>query len=268
MTPEYLFSSDNFLYIAFWLFLAVAGRYLLVAGLFFAFFYGIQSLKWQPRRINTTSYRQGQIAQEITWSVVTSAIFAISGALTILLWRDGKTAIYKNIDDYGFIYFFISIILAMLIHETYYYWLHRWMHLPKIFPLVHKIHHTSLVTSPWTAFSFHPWEALIQALFLPLLVILLPLNAWAILIYLTVMTLSSVINHLNIEIGPQWILKSWLGRLLISATHHSLHHTQLKYNFGLYFRFWDQWLGTESPLLINSALLIPTREINDKLGNG
>ena len=25
------------------------------------------------------------------------------------------------------------------------------------------------------------------------------------------------------------------------------HHKQARYNFGLYFTFWDHWMGTESP---------------------
>ena len=61
------------------------------------------------------------------------------------------------------------------------------------------------------------------------------------------MTFSSVINHLDIEIypkNPNNILTKWV----IGATHHSLHHKQFKYNFGLYFTFWDKIEKTESPI--------------------
>jgi sterol desaturase/sphingolipid hydroxylase (fatty acid hydroxylase superfamily) len=30
-----------------------------------------------------------------------------------------------------------------------------------------------------------------------------------------------------------------------TATYHNLHHTQLRGNYGLMFRFWDRLLGTE-----------------------
>jgi sterol desaturase/sphingolipid hydroxylase (fatty acid hydroxylase superfamily) len=60
------------------------------------------------------------------------------------------------------------------------------------------------------------------------------------------MTFSSVINHLDIEIYPKNSGKSW-GKWVIGATHHSLHHKQFKYNFGLYFTFWDRLKKTESP---------------------
>jgi sterol desaturase/sphingolipid hydroxylase (fatty acid hydroxylase superfamily) len=60
------------------------------------------------------------------------------------------------------------------------------------------------------------------------------------------MTFSSVINHLDIEIYPRNSYNTW-SKWVIGATHHSLHHTYYKYNFGLYFTFWDRIKKTESP---------------------
>jgi sterol desaturase/sphingolipid hydroxylase (fatty acid hydroxylase superfamily) len=112
------------------------------------------------------------------------------------------------------------------------------------------VHHDSLVASPWTAFSFHPLEAVLEAIVLPLMVLFLPLHPYIIVLQLTIMTLSSVINHLDIEIYPKGFEKHWLGKWIIGATHHSLHHTQFRFNFGLYFTFWDKWMYTESPIYL------------------
>lgn len=135
----------------------------------------------------------------------------------------------------------------MFIHETYYYWIHRLMHHPKLYKIVHKVHHDSFIPSPWTAFSFHPIEAVLEALILPLMLFIIPVHYYTLLSYLMIMTISSVINHLNVEIYPEGFEKNKLGKWLIGATHHSLHHSQFRYNFGLYFTFWDKWTGTESP---------------------
>jgi sterol desaturase/sphingolipid hydroxylase (fatty acid hydroxylase superfamily) len=121
------------------------------------------------------------------------------------------------------------------------------MHRPKVFKVVHKVHHDSNITSPWTAFSFHPIEGVFQAIFLPALLTVLPVHLYVLLVQLTVMTLSSVINHLDIELYPKNFHRHFLGKWLIGATHHSLHHKQFKYNYGLYFTFWDKWKNTESP---------------------
>ncbi|HEX2536621.1 MAG TPA: sterol desaturase family protein [Chitinophagaceae bacterium] len=229
-------------------FAVVIGRYLLIAGLFYGVFYLWYPKKWARRKINQRQYKKGQFRKEVTWSTVTAVIFALSGASTLWLWQQGYTRVYLNIQEYPLWWLPLSLLIALLVHETYYYWLHRWMHHPKVFRIVHKVHHDSNITSPWTAFSFHPIEGIFQALFLPALLLVLPMHLYVLLLQLTIMTFSSVINHLDIEIYPERFHRHRLGRWLIGATHHSLHHKQFKYNYGLYFTFWDKWKKTESPL--------------------
>jgi sterol desaturase/sphingolipid hydroxylase (fatty acid hydroxylase superfamily) len=228
-------------------FAVVIGRYFLIAGLFYAVFYKWSKNKWQHRKINQRNYKRGQFKREVTWSMITAFIFAVSGAVLGLLWQKGYTKIYSNIYDYSLWWLPVSLIIALFVHETYYYWLHRWMHHPKVFRIVHKVHHDSNITSPWTAFSFHPLEGILQALFLPLLLIVLPMHLYVLVVHLTIMTFSSVINHLDIEVYPKGFHKNLFGKWLIGATHHSMHHKQFRYNYGLYFTFWDKWKKTESP---------------------
>ena len=228
-------------------FVVVMGRYFLIGGIFYCFFYFWFPQRWQTRKLNTRAYKKGQLKKEIAWSTVTGLLFSVAGTVTLLLWQRGVTKVYTNVHQYPLWWLPASLIAALLLHETYYYWLHRWMHYPKIFRVVHKVHHDSNITSPWTAFSFHPIEGLFQAMFLPLLLLFLPMHIYVILIQLTIMTFSSVINHLDIELYPAGFHKHVLGRWLIGATHHSLHHKQFKYNYGLYFTFWDKWKKTESP---------------------
>jgi len=230
------------------MFAVIIGRYLAIAGLFYGVFYMWFPARWQRRKINNKSYKKGQFKREVKWSMVTALLFSIAGAALLVAWQKGFTKVYLNATDYPIWWLPVSLVIAMLLHETYYYWLHRWMHHPKVFRIVHKVHHDSNITSPWTAFSFHPLEGVLQALFLPLLVILLPMHLYVVIIQLTIMTFSSVINHLDVEVYPKGFAKNFFGRWLIGATHHSLHHKQFKYNYGLYFTFWDKWKATESPL--------------------
>ncbi|HTM91608.1 MAG TPA: sterol desaturase family protein [Flavisolibacter sp.] len=229
-------------------FAVVIGRYLLVAGIFYGVFYLWFPQKWQQRKINNRGYKKDQFRKEVFWSTITALLFAVAGAGTLLLWQKRYTKVYFDANDYPLWWLPLSLIIALILHETYYYWLHRWMHHPKIFKVVHKVHHDSNITSPWTAFSFHPIEGFFQAIFLPALLMVLPMHLYVLIIQLTIMTFSSVINHLDIEIYPKNFHKHFFGRWLIGATHHSLHHKQFKYNYGLYFTFWDKWKRTESPL--------------------
>ncbi|WP_116124488.1 sterol desaturase family protein [Lewinella sp. IMCC34183] len=223
-------------------------RYLLFSG---GYHYLLRLRLRERLRHRIFHYEVGagaQVQREIWRSAVVSLIFAVFGIAVLFLWQEGYTRLYLSLDSGRDVWWLVAgPVLFLLIQETYYYWVHRWMHRPGIYERVHRWHHESIETTAWTAFSFHPLEALLQAVFLPLSVLLIPMHALAFLTLLAVMTLSATINHAGVEVFPA----SW-GRLpllrgLIGATHHDVHHKQARYNFGLYFTFWDKWMGTESP---------------------
>lgn len=221
-------------------------RYVLVSGLFYLLFYVFFRNRFWHRKISVKLRATNQHWREIKWSGITSIIFALSGVGLVWLWQEGYTHIYVD-NSHNYWVSFCSLLLALGIHETYYYWLHRWMHRPKIYRWIHKIHHDSIVTSPWTSFSFHPLESILQAIVVPLIVLVLPMHVIAVMTLLLIMTISATINHLDIEIYPKHFERHWLGKWIIGATHHSLHHAKFVENYGLYFTFWDKWMDTESP---------------------
>jgi sterol desaturase/sphingolipid hydroxylase (fatty acid hydroxylase superfamily) len=221
-------------------------RYAFIAGIFHLFFFGFSSPSVGKRRIVKERHDRKQQYKEVFWSLLSSVIFAFAGAGMVVAWQMGYTQVYEDLSRYGLWYLPVSFLIATFIHETYYYWLHRWMHIPVVFRAIHKTHHESRNTSPWTSFSFHPAESLLQAVIVPLTIMVLPMHYWVIVAWLVFMSVTSVINHLNVEIYPRRFNRHWLGKWLIGATHHSLHHTEFKRNFGLYFTFWDHWMGTES----------------------
>jgi sterol desaturase/sphingolipid hydroxylase (fatty acid hydroxylase superfamily) len=227
-------------------FIIITGRYFLIAGLFYLLFYVWFPARWKKRKINKREYKTDQFKKEIKWSLITSIIFSFSGAITVILWQNGDTKIYTIPDQYGWWYLPVSLIVFMLLQETYYYWVHRWMHIPRVYKIAHKVHHDSKIASPFTAFSFHPYESILQAIFLPLMCIILPIHYYVIIFLLTIMSFSSVVNHLDIEIYPKKFQNGW-SNWVIGATHHSLHHKMFNCNFGLYFTFWDKIKKTESP---------------------
>ncbi len=228
-----------------YIFLIIIIRYFIAAGIFFYVFQVKGKEKWKTKKVSDKAYGTHQHRKEIKWSIVASSIFAVAGTFIIYAWQQGFTAIYLEYSWADLIYAPLSIGVVMFLHETYYYWMHKWMHHPALFKHVHKVHHNSMVASPWTSFSFHPFEAIIEAIILPLIILIIPLHPVTILFYLILMTISSVINHLDIEIYPKKFLHHFLGKWIIGATHHSLHHIDFKVNYGLYFTCWDKWMHTE-----------------------
>ena len=224
----------------------IVARYFAIAGFFYWALWREKGSVIPARKLTRNRPPRRLILSEIRWSLIASVIYALPGALVITAWNRGGTLIYADVAEFGWAYIPFSIFAYLFVHDTYFYWTHRMMHHPKIFPVMHKVHHESRQPTPWAGFSFHPWESILGAIILPLLVFLIPIHVGAILFILTLMTIVSVTNHSGFEILPDSVLKSFVGRNWISAAHHNLHHLNYRCNFALYFRFWDKVMGTDT----------------------
>ena len=85
----------------------------------------------------------------------------------------------------------------------------------------------------------------IEALFIPALVFVVPIYVAGLLFVITSMTIFGVINHLGYEIYPRFLVDRGVGRWFISVTHHNWHHRRFRCNYALYFRLWDIWMQTD-----------------------
>ena len=154
---------------------------------------------------------------------------------------------YFEVSDHGWGWFMVSIVLALLVHDTYFYWTHRLMHLPRLFPLFHRIHHLSNNPSPWAAYSFAPAEAVLQAGIFPLMVMILPIHPLAFVLFTLWQILFNVVGHTGFEFHPRWLMKTPLWFFLNTPTNHVMHHETMRGNYGLYFNIWDRLMGTSHP---------------------
>lgn len=242
---------EESLHWAFWifaLFTIIFLRYLAFSGAYNWLFRKKLRPWFNDRILHTGATGSNLVRLEVLRSAGVSLIFALFGIFMLWLWQRGYTLLYLDIESaWDWLWLPLGPTLFLLAQETYYYWVHRWMHRPGIYERVHKWHHESIETTAWTAFSFHPIEALIQAVFLPLSILLIPMHVFAFLSLLVIMTLSATINHAGVEVFPRSWSSTPLLRGLIGATHHDVHHRQARYHFGLYFTFWDKWMGTEKP---------------------
>ncbi|WP_296700705.1 sterol desaturase family protein [Algoriphagus sp.] len=138
----------------------------------------------------------------------------------------------------------VSVFVCLGIHDIYFYLTHRLLHIPFLFKKVHLIHHTSTNPNPWTAFSFHPIEGVIQIGIVPILAFFLPIPELAVIIFTVFMSLLSVYGHCGYELRAE----KWKGfEVFNTALHHQQHHQFVRYNFGIYLSIWDKLFGTFSP---------------------
>ena len=52
---------------------------------------------------------------------------------------------------------------------------------------------------------------------------------------------------------------------MTTVTHHDLHHAQAGWNYGLYFTWWDRWMGTEHPQYHARFAAVATRRRHETL---
>ena len=217
-------------------------RYGILAGLFFYIFYVWKKKSLYRFKIQNRFPLIYQIKQEIKYSIMTFIIYG-STIWIFLYWiENNKTKLYTDINDYGMAYFFISIILMVLLHDTYFYWTHRLIHYPKIFKHIHKTHHSFHSPTPWAAFAFHPIEAIISIGIIPIILFLIPYHQFSLLIFISFLTLYNIFIHLGFVIpGIRYF------KYQNTTMDHDYHHHRSHCNYGLYFNFWDRLMGTYYP---------------------
>lgn len=221
------------------LFGLLLARYVLVAGIPYFWLYVFGKEKYSQDKIQTEYPEKSQIFKEIKYSLITMLIYS-SGIWLFIYWlKNGYTLNYSNISEYGLPYFFISVLLMIVIHDTYSYWIHRLIHHKLLFKYVHLLHHKFKNPSPWSAFAFHPFESLLTLGVIPIVMFLIPWHNLALIIFITIIIAYDTFVHLGFDIKKLKIFK-WQN----TPKDHDVHHRNSKYNFGLYFTIWDRLMGT------------------------
>jgi sterol desaturase/sphingolipid hydroxylase (fatty acid hydroxylase superfamily) len=166
-----------------------------------------------------------------------------------------------------------QIFFFMLVEDFLFYWHHRMLHHPKIYPYIHKIHHEYNITVSISAEYAHPLEfilgnvlpANIGPKILGSQVHFITYNLWII-----VRLLESVDGHSGYEF-------SWSPYRLLplssSSSYHNFHHSHNVGNFGSLFTFWDSFCGTNKRFYQHQArkekkeLAVKIQRENDNLAS-
>jgi len=219
-------------------------RYLVLASAAFLVFYYIKKSAWSFKKIQVKFPVLSDYQREFLFSVSTSLIFAVLGYLFFFGPVAKYTFIYKDIHAHSLLYFFFSVVLTLIIHDTYFYWTHRLMHHPRLFKYFHKVHHLSTNPSPWAAMAFHPLEAVVEFGIIAIVPFLFPIHPLAIALFLLIMMIYNVYGHLGFELYPRDFSQSKVGKWINTSVNHNQHHEYFTGNYGLYFLWWDRWMGT------------------------
>ena len=134
-------------------------------------------------------------------------------------------------------------MVACLVFETLFYWGHRWLHTPGMYAY-HKKHHQYYVPTTWAGHYGDFIDGLVS-LPIPAIVPVLFLNAHPVTLwsYSILQSFHSCYDHCgyNFPFNP-------FNLVPFGATNdaHNYHHHENIDNFGLFWRFWDDLMGTNA----------------------
>ncbi|MFT5305251.1 MAG: lathosterol oxidase [Chitinophagales bacterium] len=221
-------------------------RYILFAGTALAIFYLVFKKFFKRYKIQNKKADKKDFLRELFYSIQTNLVF-VGTALLVEFGPLGEySKIYANIHEFPLWYLPVSVVLALLIHDTYFYWMHRTIHIEPLYRTLHKTHHLSTNPSPLASFAFHAGESVLESFIIIIVIFLIPIHISMIFVFTSLSLLINVYGHLGFEIMPKWFRKTPLFQIVNTSVHHNMHHQYFKGNYGLYFRFWDRLMGTEN----------------------
>jgi len=228
-------------YLMIYIFLIIF-NYLIPVGLIYFLFYK-NHINLFPK-IQKTESSKFHRKLEIKHSFISLNINAFLVLIALVLFLKGHSKIYLNIEEKGWLYFFTSPFIALILHDTYFYWMHRMEHIKFIFKRIHRVHHYSKTPTPWAIFSFDLPDAFLNTIFPVGIIFIIPFHPIALLFYYLFNLSFNIIGHLGYEVFPIGWGRNPILKWFSSASNHDMHHVNPKVNFGLYFCFWDYLMKT------------------------
>lgn len=187
-----------------------------------------------------------QLKQELLLSASSIVIFGVGviapWALLQLGWAE--LALHSSL-----LQIVIELLVLLVWCEVYFYGVHWLLHRPQL-QRFHMEHHFGGISTPWSAFAFHPVEAVMLGGVIVLPMLVHDFSACSLLAVPVLSLLYSNIKHANYD----WKLMA--NNFFHRAAHrHHLHHHNTQGNYGFMFSFMDRLFKTRlSSTPVNKSL--------------
>ena len=222
------------------------GRYLIAACGVAAVVWLLSRTSLASRKIQKRRATSADISRELLQSVQSCIVYVV---VTFgVIWGRNNGIFQPITGSQGLATDLMLLAALIVVHDAYFYWMHRTLHHPLLFKTFHHAHHRSITPTPFAAYSFSIPEAFAEAMIIPLWVLFVATPGWVLFAFLAFQILRNAMGHAGFELMPRWWLSTPLTSWINSTTHHDLHHNGgFNKNYGLYFTFWDKLMGTEHP---------------------
>jgi len=181
--------------------------------------------RWPNEKSNKFLFNN-QVKDNIFWSIISGCtIWSLYECL--ILWMYASERIQVISWNENPLYLILCIFVMPFAGGVHFYFIHRFLHVPKIYKIAHAVHHRNVNTGPWTGISMHPLEHIPYFSFL-LLWLLIPVNPYII----TLTGLFWGIGPAQSHAGFDKLVLFKNKTLELSDYFHHLHHKHFELNYG------------------------------------
>ncbi|MGE3691707.1 MAG: sterol desaturase family protein [Novosphingobium sp.] len=207
---------------------------------------GIASGFFRARKIQPNGFKWKQFGFEAMVAVISVGFsgLVIGGAQKWLVAHEWITFRHEPAAWWVILLEYAAYFITF---DTWFYWLHRWMHNEPFYRWIHKLHHRSTSPNLLTTLSVHPFESFINGGWMVIFITLFTIHDSSMALIGPTNIIMGLYVHSGYEFFPRWWNKSWLTKWFITATFHDQHHKYFTANFGGYTTVWDRICGTVRP---------------------
>lgn len=194
------------------------------------------------KKIQLKKCSKERVREDIKQSCIT--LLSISAFLVIALhlqragwgWSPPELTLWPTIG---------SLVLSMILFDTWFYWGHRLLHHKFLYQRVHLWHHKSAAPTAWNNDSDTFLDNFILQSYWIFSVLIFPIHPFVLLFHKLFDQVSGMLGHMGHE-----FLAGATSRYpspMINTLYHDQHHQHVTYNYSTHFSVWDRIMGTIHP---------------------
>ncbi len=179
-----------------------------------------------------------QVRRDLIQSVVSLA--NISGLLA-LGWWSNELGIGFKLQHMSVGNTILSFVGSMVLYDTWFYWLHRLLHVKPFYRIIHRWHHLTTAPVAWSNNSDTFLDNCVLQSYWLVAHLILPISPVVLLAHKILDQITGTIGHSGYEHGGALC---WPPSPFVSVTHHDQHHRYFRCNYSTHFTLWDRMMGT------------------------
>ncbi|KAI6779203.1 C-5 sterol desaturase-like protein [Emericellopsis cladophorae] len=192
---------------------------------------------FDKRTLNHPKFIKNQIWLEILQANKSMPFMALCTAPLMALEVRGFSKLYDTTEQGpGMWYNFAQFPLFLVFTDFCIYWIHRYLHHPRVYKHLHKPHHKWIMPTPYASHAFHPLDGFAQSLPYHIFPFIFPLQKAAYVALFVFVNFWSILIH-----DGEYLTNN---PVVNGAACHSLHHSRFEVNYGQFFTAFDRLGGT------------------------